>query len=186
MSSDEKPEPFLASLATHKKIVYKVARLYCANEADRQELTQEIVIQLWRSFARFDGRSKLSTWMYRVALNVAISWVRAERRHTRPTVPLDEAVLELQAGGGGGSGGVGGGGDDAALRELMAMVARLGEMDRALVLLYVEGHGQEAIGEILGISTTNVSTRIGRVKERLRREWNAAADGRKETSDGSR
>src|SRR5438105_1179790 len=134
MSSDEKPEPFLAALAAHKKIVYKVARLYCANEADRQELTQEIVIQLWRSFARFDGRSQLSTWMYRVALNVAISYVRAERRHTRPTVPLDEAVLELPAAAGD---------DDAALRELMRLVARLGELDRALVLLYVEGHEQE-------------------------------------------
>src|SRR5438874_11773596 len=80
MSSDDESEPFVAALAAHKKIVYKVARLYCANEADQQELTQEIVIQLWRSFARFDGRSKLSTWMYRVALNVAISYVRAERR----------------------------------------------------------------------------------------------------------
>ncbi|MDB4967511.1 MAG: polymerase ECF-type sigma factor [Myxococcales bacterium] len=165
MSAAETQERFLQALATHQKIVYKVARLYCAIEADRQELTQEIVVQLWRSFERFDGRSKLSTWMYRVALNVAISFVRDQVRRTRPTVPLDEALLELSASAVAGE--AAGGADERVVAELLA---RLGELDRALVLLYLEGHGQEAIGEILGLSTTNVSTKLGRIKERLRDE----------------
>ena len=158
MASDESAE-FVAQLTAHRKILFKVARLYCANDADREELTQDIVVQLWRSFARFDGRSSFATWMYRIALNVAISRVRDERRRPSRTVPLDDAVLETaraeQPA-------------DAAFADVAALLGRLDELDRALVLLHLEGHDHEAIATILGISVSNVGTKLHRLKQRLR------------------
>jgi RNA polymerase sigma-70 factor (ECF subfamily) len=150
---------FLARLEAHKKILYKVAYLYGRGEADRQDLVQEIVAQLWRSLPGFDGRSQFSTWMYRVALNVAISQLRARTR--RETVSLDDAAIArdalLVAAPDEGSAGV-----------LAELVARLGELDRALVLLHLEGHAHDAIADILGLSATNVGTKLARIKQGLR------------------
>lgn len=158
-------ERFLGELEAHKKILYKVARIYCANATDRQDLMQEITVQLWRSWSFFDGRSAFSTWMYRVALNVAISWVRA-RKYDRHTVSLDEPLVEAA------------GYEEAAacdvpphLRVFLAQVlGGLGELDRALILLYLEGHDHESMAAILGTTATNVATRINRIKQRLQRE----------------
>lgn len=171
MTPLDSSEPFLAEIENHKKILYKVAYLYCTQAADRQDLIQEILIQLWRSFGRFDGRSKFSTWMYRVALNVAISWRRGQRLPFRDTVPLTDAALE-----------------NRVMEErpeersievrllLGELLQKLGELDRALALLYLEGHDHDTIGEILGISNTNVATRMSRIKQKLRREVTAAAE----------
>lgn len=84
MTGPSQQEQFQSLLDEHKKILYKVANLYSKNTEDREDLVQEIVVQLWRSFRSFDGRARFSTWMYRIALNVAISVNRREttrRRH---------------------------------------------------------------------------------------------------------
>lgn len=166
MTAPNPPEPFLAEIERHKKILFKVAYLYCANEADRQDLIQDILIQLWQSFGRFDGRSRFSTWMYRVALNVAISWRRGQSRRLQNSVPLTEAALQNRLM------------DERPEETPMEMrlllgqlLERLGEFDRALILLYLEGHDHDAIGDILGITNTNVATRMSRIKQRLRREF---------------
>lgn len=158
-------ERFLAELEAHKKILYKVARIYCANLEDRQDLMQETAVQLWRSYSAFDGRSAFSTWMYRVALNVAISWVRS-RKYERHAVALDGPLLDASAL------------DETAasdvpphLRVFLAQVLEgLGELDRALILLYLEGHDHESMAAILGLSATNIATRINRIKARLQKE----------------
>jgi len=157
-------ERFLGELEAHKKILYKVARIYCANPTDRQDLAQEIAIQLWRSYPGFDGRSAFSTWMYRVALNVAISWVRSSTRE-RHHVSLDEGVLQGVLA------------DEQSadvphdLRVFLGQVlAGLSELDRALILLYLEGHDQASMADILGITATNVATKINRIKTRLQKE----------------
>lgn len=157
-------ERFIAELEAHRKILYKVAAMYCANPADRQDLMQEMVVQLWRSFPRFDARSRFSTWMYRVALNVAISWVRVDRRR-RTHFEMDGAVMDTALA-------------DAAAGdmppELAALfagfVAGLGELERALLLLYLEGSDHATIAAILGISPSNVATKIARLKQRLQSE----------------
>ncbi|MFL6261753.1 MAG: RNA polymerase sigma factor [Thermoanaerobaculia bacterium] len=155
-------ERFLALLDEHKKILYKVAGSYCRSLEDCQDLEQEIVAQLWRSFDRYDESYKFSTWMYRIALNVAISYYRGESRRTRSTVPAGESILEIA--------------DpraiepDAGLRILRRLIAQLDELDRALILLYLDGNRHDTIAEILGISETNVGTKIGRIKARLRRD----------------
>lgn len=157
-------ERFLGELEAHKKILYKVARIYCANPTDRQDLMQETAIQLWRSYERFDGRSLFSTWMYRVALNVAISWVRDQKRG-KHVISLDEGVLDATLA------------DETSndvpphLRVFLTQVLEgLHELDRALILLYLEGHDQETIAAILGLSATNVATKVNRIKQRLQRE----------------
>ena len=152
---------FLARLEAHKKILYKVAYLYGRSEADRQDLVQEIVVQLWRSLPRFDGRSELSTWVYRVALNVAISQLRARTR--RETVSLDDAAIARDAL-------LVAAPDEGSVGVLAELVARLSELDRALVLLHLEGHAHDAIADILGLSVTNVGTKLGRIKQKLRAE----------------
>jgi RNA polymerase sigma-70 factor (ECF subfamily) len=156
-------ERFSALLDQHKKILYKVASSYCRNPADRPDLMQEIVVQLWRSFGRYDESLRFSTWMYRIALNVAISFYRSESRRTRDTVPAEESILEIAAV------------EEASeieenLQLLHRLIAQLDALDRALVLLYLDGHRYDTIAEILGISETNVGTKISRIKQRLRRD----------------
>jgi RNA polymerase sigma factor (sigma-70 family) len=154
---------FLAQLEAHKKILYKVARVYCSNAADRQDLMQDIVVALWRSFDRFDGRSKFSTWMYRVALNVALLWVRGQG-DARHTVCLDDAILTIAEAE-----------DDDLAPELRIflnqILAQLPALDRALILLTLEGHDHPAIADMLGLSTTNVATRLARIRQRLRDQF---------------
>src|ERR1700730_5572291 len=124
--------------------------------------------QLWRSFDRYDDRYPFSTWMYRVALNVAISFSRHETRRRRHIVAAEDSVLESASEGSESSA------PDADLRLLHHSLERLGELDRALMLLYLDGHRHGAIAEILGISETNVGTKIGRLKQRLRNELERA------------
>jgi RNA polymerase sigma-70 factor (ECF subfamily) len=156
-------ERFLTLLDEHKKILYKVAGSYCRNAEDRRDLEQEIVAQLWRSFDRYDESYRFSTWMYRIALNVAISFYRSETRRSRRTVAADESILEIADARATAE-------PDAELELLRQLIARLDELDRALILLYLDGNRHDTIAEILGISETNVGTKIGRIKARLRRD----------------
>ena len=160
-------ESFVALLAQHRGILYRVASTYCRAADDRPDLMQEMVLQLWRSFDRYDERLRFSTWMYRVALNVAVSSYRGERRRTRDTGAIEDLGFELAAADAA-SDSVS---DDARL--LLALIRELGAADRALVLLYLEGCGHEETAEILGISVTNVSTRIHRLKDRLQERFDA-------------
>lgn len=152
---------FLQQLERHKAILYKVANAYCNRREDRGDLIQEIVIELWRSFDRFDGRAAFSTWMHRIAMNVAISFYRGESRRIRDALPIEEFGMDLAAA------------DsvmDAQSEDLHAlhqMISKLDEINRALILLYLEGYPQEEIAEMVGISSSNVATRINRIKQKL-------------------
>src|ERR1700722_1041283 len=98
MTTPELQDRFQTVVDQHKKILYKVCNSYCRNRDDRDDLAQEIVVQLWKSFNSFDGRVRFSTWMYRVALNVAISFYRRERTRTQHALPAGEHFLETIAG----------------------------------------------------------------------------------------
>jgi len=162
MAKPSRQERFLSLLDEHKKILYKVSASYCRNLADRQDLVQEITAQLWRSFDRYDSSYSFSTWMYRIALNVAISFYRSESRRTRNTVPAGESILEIA--------------DDRGAVEpddhlvLHDLIGQLDELDRALVILFLDGNRYDTIAEILGISETNVGTKLNRIKQKLRRD----------------
>lgn len=155
---------FGALLQQHRGIVLKVAGTYCRNPADRDDLAQEIAAQLWRSFPTFDPGKTFSTWMFRVALNVAISFARSRTVRERHTVALDESVHDPVD-------------DNAADPEtdehlglLYAFIARLDPLNRALLLLYLDERSHREIADVLGITETNVATKIGRLKRRLREE----------------
>ncbi len=164
MTKPARQDRFLVLLDEHKKILYKIASSYCRNAADRQDLVQEMVVQLWRSFDRYDERYRFSTWMYRIALNVAISFYRGEARRSRFHVPAEDTLLEVPAEAPGSST------SDDDLRLLEHFIGQLDELDRALVILYLDGNRHDTIAEILGISETNVGTKISRIKQRLRRD----------------
>lgn len=161
-------DSFQSLLAAHRGIVLKVAASYSRNAADRADLTQDIALQLWRAWPRYDRSRPFPTWMYRVALNVGISHLRSERQ--RPLhEPLDEAHEQL----------VGASDVDAIGREQLTIVQRamraLGAVDRALLLLHLEGCSHRQVGEVLGISESNAATRLGRIKQQLRQIAGAAS-----------
>lgn len=159
---------FLALLEEHDKILYKVANSYCRNPEDRRDLIQEIVVQLWRSFGRFDDSYRFSTWMYRIAMNVAISFYRSQGRRRRDTVPIEGSGLEIMA--------AAPEADESSddIRLLHHFISQLDELNKALVILYLDGNSYDTIAEILGITTTNVATKLSRIKERLRRDFAGA------------
>jgi RNA polymerase sigma-70 factor (ECF subfamily) len=145
----------------HKKILYKVCRSYCKNPGDRDDLAQEIVFQLWRAFAGFDARVQFSTWMYRIALNVAISFYRRESVRARHVLPGSEHLLETIDE------------TDSQSDELQILYRWIDDLDplnKALVLLYLDGNSYQETAKVLGISETNVATKIARLKAALRRE----------------
>jgi RNA polymerase sigma-70 factor (ECF subfamily) len=153
----------LALLDTHKGILFKVANTYCYRVEDRRDLIQEISLQVWRSYSRFDGRCKFSTWLYRIALNVAISFHRQESQHHH-LLSGDDHLHDLPAAA------------EAAppsdeIQALHRFIEGLDGLNKALVLLYLDEHSHHEIAEILGISTTNVATKIARIKHRLRQDF---------------
>jgi RNA polymerase sigma-70 factor (ECF subfamily) len=160
-------DKFQALVDEHKKILYKVCNLYCRNRDDREDLAQEIVIQLWRSFASFDQRCRFSTWMYRIALNVAISFYRRESTRARYVISDDERLLNAI--------------DETAtqpeeLQLIYRFIAELDPLNKALVLLYLDGNSYQEIADVLGISETNVATKISRLKNTMKQEFNPSAN----------
>lgn len=168
MPSHTDQDQFLELVERHKGILYKVANAYCANPDDRADLMQDILIQLWLSFERFDGRTQFSTWMYRVALNVAISFYRSERRRVRDAVPIDAFGLDIAVA----DRMLDEAGDD--LRLLYQMIGQLDALNRALILLHLEGYAHDEIASIVGITPSNVATRISRVKQKWQRAFQSA------------
>ena len=170
MSETRTDHAFLGQLQQHKAILYKVANAYCSRREDRGDLIQEIVVELWQSWPRFDPAAKFSAWMQRIAVNVAISFYRGESRRIRDALPLEEFGMDLAAA----DRVLDAEGDD--LRALHQLIARLDEVNRALILLYLEGYSQDEMAAMVGLSASNVATRINRIKQKLQRDYAAAEE----------
>ena len=160
---EQRRQQFETLLQSHQAIVFKVANTYCWHADDRADLVQEIAAQLWRTWPRYDPSRTFTTWMYRIALNVAISYVRKAVRERAISVPLDETMHDTAAAAGTGA-------IEDRLQRLQAFIERQAPLDRALLLLYLEDKSQREIAEILGITPTNVSTKINRLKQKIRTE----------------
>ncbi len=147
----------------NQKIIYKICNSYCNNKDDREDLAQEIIYQLLRSYRSFNDQYKFSTWMYRVALNVAISFYR--KKKTSGTITYEPVLQDRK--------------DDvhssAELENNLAILEKfineLKELDKALMILYLESKSYKEIAEILGISETNIATKISRIKETLKQKF---------------
>lgn len=147
---------FLVLFEPSQAIVHKVANLYSRSAEDRHDLVQDIAAELWRAFPKYDSARPFTTWMYRIALNVAIS--HARRAGYRQTQPLESNEIAEQLV------------DpiDPRVETLHRFIRNLDELNRALLLLYLDGHSHRESAEVLGISESNVGTKIARLKDRIR------------------
>ncbi|MBS0031056.1 RNA polymerase sigma factor [Chitinophaga sp. 22321] len=164
MNTIDKSDTFLTVIQTHKGIVYKIANAYCRDAEDRKDLVQEIIVQLWKSFDHYQDQYKYSTWIYRIALNVAISFYRKENRRKQVSNPLSDNILDIT------DPGIP---DDTTIQIglLQQFISELKELDKALMLLYLEEKSHKEMAEIMGLSTSNVSTKINRIKLLLKQKF---------------
>ena len=151
-------------LQQHAGIIRKIAIGYARTESDRRDLMQEIAVQLWRAYPRYSAKRPFSTWMYRIALNVAISFLRKNTRPGRVTVPFDESVHDVAHEHSGPSE------MQERIEMLQQLIANCRPLDRALLLLYLDDCSYREIAAVLGLTETNVATKLGRLKEQLRQK----------------
>lgn len=160
MDRQKQHQFFQKIIEQNKGILFKVARTYCPNEDDRQDLIQEIKIQIWQSIHKYNNQYKISTWLYRISLNVAISFYRKNSTRTKKYTVLNEQMVEMPT-------------EEKSENEqhlnlLEQFISELKEIDKALMILYLDDKSHTEIAEILGISVSNVGTKIGRIKDKLR------------------
>ena len=157
-------EEFLKRISAHKLIIYKICNSYCKNRYDRDDLAQEITYQLWKSYNHFNDSVKFSTWMYRVALNVAITFYRKTKtgegiiQLAEPDAEIEDSKednIDLEKN----------------INSLQQFINELKELDKALMILYLEEKSYSEISEILGITETNIATRISRIKDKLKQKF---------------
>lgn len=152
-------QQFIKLLATQQKLIHGVCSLYYSSSEDRKDLFQEIVLQLWKSYPAFNHQSKISTWIYRVALNTVFSRIRREKARP-PSEPISEKLWQIPQPE-----------EQTALseatRELYQSISQLSAVDKAIIMLYLDEHSYEEIATVLEMSKTNVSTRISRIKTKL-------------------
>lgn len=156
-------EKFIEIITTNQNLLYKICNSYCPNPDYRRDLEQEILMQLWKSIKKFDGRVKITTWMYKIALNTAISHYRKDSKRIDKPVDIDNSVISLP--------------DfeydsqiDEKITILYKVIEQLSKMDKALMLLYLDNYKHKEIAEILGISESNVATKISRIKKSLKEQ----------------
>ncbi len=154
---DNKKE-FIGIVQANEGLIYKVAKVYANNKEDEQDLYQDIVYQLWKSFGSFRSESKITTWMYRIALNTAIAHLNKEKKKGNQ-VPIDDLLLNRTDTA------------DTLMNErsevLFAQIKQLSTVEKGIILLYLEGKTYDEIAGITGFTTTNVGTRLGRIKQKL-------------------
>jgi len=165
MVTKEVEKEFLSMIEKQKRTIYKVCYMYANDQDDLNDLFQETVLNLWKSFPRYRGDSSPNTWVYRIAMNTCITFLR--RSNARPqTIPMtDQMASTLEA-------------DEETteqLKELYKLINQLGKLERALILLWLEERSYQEMADILGISKANVAVKLNRIREKLKkmsRLWN--------------
>ncbi|MEN2402058.1 RNA polymerase sigma factor [Flavobacterium sp. MC2016-06] len=155
----EKEKEFLNRIESHKGILYKVSKMYMDNSDDQQDLFQEIVCQLWKSYDSFRNESQFSTWMYRVAVNTAIVFLRKEKRKVDKYEIASENIKDDEG--------------DSHIKEsqidhFYKAVQKLEKIDKAIIFYQLEGFSHKEIGDNLGISEGNARVKLNRAKEKLK------------------
>lgn len=163
MNEKQQKQHFQNIIEQHKGILFKVARAYCQNEDDRQDLIQEMMIQVWQSLHRYNNQFKISTWLYRISLNVAISFYRKNTTRANKYTVLNEQTAQMPT--------QEKTENEQQLNLLEQFISELKEIDKALMLLYLEDKNHTEIAEILGMSVSNVGTKTGRIKDQLKKRF---------------
>ncbi|HEY2722256.1 MAG TPA: sigma-70 family RNA polymerase sigma factor [Chitinophagaceae bacterium] len=161
MKTEQGNENFLKLISENKGIIVKICNSYCYNKVDREDLAQEIMYVLWKGYKTYNPAFKFSTWMYRVALNVAISFYRATKKLDN-NISLADISFEIENKMNNETT------PEENVKTLQKEISLLNEFDKALVMLYFEEKSYKEIAEIMGISETNVATKVNRIKKRLK------------------
>ena len=158
MKYPDKEKVFIEIMKQYEKVIYKVCSFYASSEHPISDLYQDVVYMLWRNFSKFRNECSISTWIYRVALNTCISGIRNTKRIPDSVLSeyLDNILFESENA------------DVDDIREMYRLIYQLKELDRAMVLLYLEGHSYKEIADITGLTLTNVATKLNRIKEKLK------------------
>lgn len=150
-------QEFLSVIQEYSRVIYKVCYLYTTPNATLNDLYQEVVLNIWKAFPKFRKECKISTWIYRIALNTCISFIRKEK-NIPEIISFTQEADRIEE-------------DDEKqlmLNTLYRMINRLGQLEKSIILLYLEEKKYEEISEITGLSITNVATKISRIKDKLR------------------
>ena len=145
-------QEFVSVVREYERVIYKVCYLYTTPNATLNDLYQEVVLNLWKAFPKFRRECKISTWIYRIALNTCISFIRKEKNIPEIVTLTQEADRT-----------------EAMLRQLYRMINRLGQLEKSIILLYLEEKSYEEIAEITGLTLTNVATKLSRIKDKLKK-----------------
>ncbi|WP_321517841.1 sigma-70 family RNA polymerase sigma factor [uncultured Bacteroides sp.] len=150
---------FTACIKEYERVIYKVCYLYTTKSASLNDLYQEAVLNIWRAFPNFRGECKISTWIYRITLNTCISFIRKEKNIPEIVTLTQEAEWLTE--------------EEDSFREMLAelyrLINNLGHLDKSIILLYLEEKDYAEIGEITGLTVTNVATKLSRIKDKLRK-----------------
>lgn len=152
-------QEFLKVIREYERVIYKVCYLYTSPNAPLNDLYQDVILNLWKAFPKFRKECKISTWIYRIALNTCISFFRKEKnvpeivsltREIDWTIEEHDPINEM-------------------LKQMYHMINQLGQLDKSIILLYLEDKSYEEIAEITGLTVTNVATKLSRIKDKLKR-----------------
>ena len=139
-------QEFLSVIREYERVIYKVCYLYTNPNAPLNDLYQDVILNLWKAYPKFRRECKMSTWIYRIALNTCISFIRKADWMIEEHDPIHEM-----------------------LRQLYQMINQLGQLDKSIILLYLEDKSYEDIAEITGLTVTNVATKLSRIKDKLKK-----------------
>ncbi|MDE7024702.1 MAG: sigma-70 family RNA polymerase sigma factor [Paramuribaculum sp.] len=154
---------FIKMVSDHSNLIYKVCNAYATGSYEMNDLYQDILLNMWRSYPSFRGDSKLSTWIYQVALHTAVSALRKQtkhRSHIQLTTELENILISEDS-------------KSEQIKEMYSLIRRLDKYDRALILLWLDDLSYQEIADILGITRSNVATKINRVKNKLKEMSNS-------------
>ena len=159
----DKKESFITTIKENEGFIFKIASVYTNSSDDKNDLVQEILFQLWKSFDTFNQKSNISTWVYRVALNVALYQLKLSKKKVL-TIPIDEQILNNQD--------IDNCENEEKWKLFKQQIDNLNLLDKGIVMLYFDNKSYEEIAEIIGISKSNVGTKLLRIKEKLKLQIN--------------
>ena len=154
-----KEEKFVELIQNNQGLIFKITTVYTTNKTDQQDLYQDIVYQLWKSFGGFKNQSKISTWMYRVALNTALTRLKKKIKAPK-SIAIEKVVLQQTENYNPVF--------EEQLKMVYAQIQQLNVLEKALMLLLLEGKQYDEIAEIVGITASNVGTKISRIKQKMK------------------
>jgi RNA polymerase sigma factor (sigma-70 family) len=164
IKAENKRNEFTQVIDKHRGILFKIANAYCKDPDDQKDLVQEIIIQIWESYHNYDPKYKITTWIYRIALNVAISHYRKSSTRKKYTIPMQDRFVEVAA--------ENEENQEEEIKILRQFIQQLDELNRAMMILYLDGNSHAEIADVLNITKSNVGTKINRIKEKLKKHFN--------------